>query len=30
MATFYGQVFGSEKTSASRVGTYDSGIRTTA
>lgn len=30
MATFYGQVFGSGKTSASRGGTYDSGIRTTA
>lgn len=30
MATFYGQVFGNGKTSASRVGTYDSGIRTTA
>lgn len=30
MATFYGQVFGSAKTSASRGGTYDSGIRTTA
>lgn len=30
MATFYGQVFGSAKTSASRGGTHDSGIRTTA
>lgn len=30
MATFYGQVFGNGKTSASRGGTYDSGIRTTA
>lgn len=30
MATFYGQVFGSGKTSASRGGTYDRGIRTTA
>lgn len=30
MATFYGQVFGNGKTSASRGGTYDSGTRTTA
>lgn len=30
MATFYGQVFGNGKTSASRGGTYGSGIRTTA
>lgn len=30
MATFYGQVLGSGKTSASRGGTYDSGTRTTA
>lgn len=27
---FYGQVFGNGKTSASRGGTYNSGIRTTA
>lgn len=30
MATFYGQVFGSAKTSASRGGTYASGLRTFA
>lgn len=30
MATFYGQVFGNGKTSASRGGTYGSGLRTTA
>lgn len=30
MATFYGQVFGRARTSASREGTYASGIRTTA
>lgn len=30
MATFYGQVFGSAKTSASRSGTYASGWRTSA
>lgn len=28
MATFYGQVFGSAKTSASGGGTYASGLRT--
>lgn len=30
MATFYGQVFGNGRTSASRGGTYASGITTTA
>lgn len=30
MATFYGQVFGSAKTSASGGGTYASGLRTSA
>lgn len=30
MATFYGQVFGSGRTSATRGGTYDSGLRTSA
>ena len=30
MATFYGQVFGSGRTSATRGGTYASGLRTTA
>lgn len=30
MATFYGQVFGSAKTSASGGGTYASGLRTFA
>ena len=30
MATFYGQVFGNGRTSASRGGTYGSGIMTTA
>lgn len=30
MATFYGQVFGSGRTPATRGGTYDSGLRTSA
>lgn len=30
MATFYGQVFGNGRTSATRSGTYDSGLRTSA
>lgn len=30
MATFYGQVFGSGRTSATRGGTYDSGLRVSA
>lgn len=30
MATFYGQVFGSGRTSATRGGTYESGLRTSA
>lgn len=30
MATFYGQVFGSGRTSATRGGTYASGLRTSA
>lgn len=30
MATFYGQVYGSGRTSATRGGTYASGLRTTA
>lgn len=30
MATFYGQVFGNGRTPATRGGTYDSGLRTSA
>lgn len=30
MATFYGQVFGNGRTSATRGGTYDSGLMTSA